>query len=455
VDLQNMVVSDPRLSSISCSPVSNSATLPVGQTTICQGSYTTTQADILNGSPILNTASVVTSRTSVKTASATVLVQQTAMFTIQKSTNVTVVSAAGQAILYTIVVQNTGTKTLTNFQISDPLVQGGTGRQVVCSPSLGGSLAASATATCTASYIVTQADMNAGRDLVNVATAQFVEFGPLPSQVSTSVQQQPSLTLGKTVSPTSSVSVANTRLIYTITVANRGNIDLTNYQIFDPVIQNGNNDLNCQPALGSTITANGPTATCTGTYTVTQQDLNTRASIVNVATVTTQQIPVSQPAQVSTALIATPSLTITKTASVTNVNAAGTPITYTIVVRNGGNVDLDGFTLLDTLITQGQNDLSCNPTPIGSSLKVGTSTTCGGSYIVTSSDMSAGVPIVNVAVASAQRVTPQSANATTTITQLPSFVATKAADVSSVNAAGNIINYSITIRFFVLLLVFL
>lgn len=129
IDLQNLAVTDPRLNAagISCSPVSIGGTLRVGQTTVCTGRYTATQQDILNGAPLVNTVTVTTSRTSAQTATATVSVQQTAMFSILKSTNVTVVDAAGQSIFYTITVQNTGTKTLTNFQISDPLVDGSSG----------------------------------------------------------------------------------------------------------------------------------------------------------------------------------------------------------------------------------------------------------------------------------------------------------------------------------------
>jgi len=454
VDLQNLNVSDVRLnpSGISCSPVALFQTLPVGSSTVCTGLYTTVQQDILNGGVLVNTVTVTTARTPAMTATASVNVQQTAMFSITKTTNVTAVDAAGQVIPYTIIVSNTGTQTLSNFAVSDPLVQGGTGQQVQCSPPLGGSLLAGAIATCTASYVVTQANVNAGNALVNVATAQFSQIGPQSAQVSTSVLRRPSLTVGKAQDRATPVTTAPTKITYMVTVQNTGNVDLNNYQVLDQLIQNGNNDLTCSPLLGSSILV-GSSATCQGSYTVSQSDLNTRSSITNVVSVTTTQTPTPATASVTTSLVATPSLTLTKTANSgkTNgagasiVDAAGTRILYTMTVANSGNVDLASFVLQDPLIANVQNDLACSPTAIGSVLRVGTSTTCTGSYVVSNSDMSGGSPIVNIATASTARTLPLSANATTLVIQNPSFTAQKRADAPSVDAAGNRINYNITI----------
>lgn len=445
VDLAQLNISDARLNpqGITCNGPGNGQTLSVGVTTVCTGRYTTTQQDILNGAPLVNTVTVTTARTSAQNASATVNVQQTAMFTITKTTTVTTVNAAGRSIPYTITVANTGTMRLTNFAITDPLVSGGTGQQITCTPPLGGALNVSQTAVCSGSYVTTQADINAGTTITNVATARFTEVGPLSAQVDTSVLQSPGLTISKTATP-ASVSTANTAIQYSIVVTNVGNVDLNNYQLSDPLIQLGANNLQCQPAIGSTINV-GSSATCTGTYVVTQSDLNNVTSITNVASASARQVPTPLSATVTTPLVASPAITITKTASVPSVDAAGTTISYQIVISNTGNVDLGNLALQDPLITQGQNNLACSPVTLGSTLPVGSRTTCTGSYIVTAADMSAGTAIVNVATVSATRVPNASANATTLIVQKPSFGAVKAADVASVNAAGNTINYSITV----------
>lgn len=55
VALTGLTVSDPRLSSISCSPVAQGGTLPRSSSTLCVGPYTVTQQDINAGVPILNT----------------------------------------------------------------------------------------------------------------------------------------------------------------------------------------------------------------------------------------------------------------------------------------------------------------------------------------------------------------------------------------------------------------
>ena len=72
-------------------------------------------------------------------------------------------NSVGDVIDYTITVENTGNVTLTDIVVTDPTatITGG-------SPIAG--LAPGATATVTASYTVTQADLDAG-EVENTATA--------------------------------------------------------------------------------------------------------------------------------------------------------------------------------------------------------------------------------------------------------------------------------------------
>jgi uncharacterized repeat protein (TIGR01451 family) len=134
------------------------------------------------GTPLVNVVNVTTARTSLQTATATVNVKQIAMYTISKSTTTTSVNAAGQVIPYTINVRNTGTLLLTNMRVTDTLIS-----NITCTPSLGGSLPVNTTAVCTGSYVVTQANINAGVALVNVATAEFNEIGRQSAQATVSV----------------------------------------------------------------------------------------------------------------------------------------------------------------------------------------------------------------------------------------------------------------------------
>ncbi len=82
---------------------------------------------------------------------------------LEKSSTATTVTAAGQIVPYKYVVKNDGNVTLTGVTLSDNRVDGGT---AVCAV---GTLAAGATSTCTAQHTVTQAEMDAGGYLTNLA----------------------------------------------------------------------------------------------------------------------------------------------------------------------------------------------------------------------------------------------------------------------------------------------
>ena len=77
-----------------------------------------------------------------------------------------------------------------------------------------------------ATYLATQADINAGTDLVNTASVVTTEVpGPTMDDATTTITQGPSLTIVKDVD-LSSISSPGL-LTYTITVTNTGNVDLT------------------------------------------------------------------------------------------------------------------------------------------------------------------------------------------------------------------------------------
>ena len=74
-----------------------------------------------------------------------------------KSSNATAATTVGDTITYSFKVTNNGTVTITSFVVTDPLV----GLSAVnCGAPV--SLAPGATHTCTATYVVTQADVDAG-----------------------------------------------------------------------------------------------------------------------------------------------------------------------------------------------------------------------------------------------------------------------------------------------------
>jgi hypothetical protein len=162
-------VSDNKIASVSC-PSGNVAP---GAFVTCTASYTATQADVDAGS-VTNTATAsatdsasnsVTSNSSSVTVAASGTVLSTSLV---KSTPSTGYGAAGDSIPYSYVVTNTGNITVHGVSVSDNKIA-----SVSC-PS--GNVDPGNSVTCTASYTVTQADVDAG-SVTNTATASATSSG--------------------------------------------------------------------------------------------------------------------------------------------------------------------------------------------------------------------------------------------------------------------------------------
>jgi uncharacterized repeat protein (TIGR01451 family) len=96
---------------------------------------------------------------------------------------------AGEIVSYTILVQNTGNQPLTGVNVSDPFVSD---LRLVADPaSLDGVLNVGETWTYTATHGVTQAEIDAGQRIFNVATARSNETEPATDDASVPVEQRP------------------------------------------------------------------------------------------------------------------------------------------------------------------------------------------------------------------------------------------------------------------------
>ncbi len=200
-------------------------------------------------------------------------------------------NAVGQTISYTFSVTNTGNVSLTSVGVTDTdtapagALTSGPNCQSLSSPS--GSCSGSTTtlasgqkANFTATYTITQADINKG-SVADSATANGTPpSGPpvtsSPSTATVSLTQTPALTLAKSASVTS-YSAAATPITYSFKITNTGNVTLTSVGVTDP--HAGLSAISCS----TTTLAPAAFETCTAGYTTTQADVNA-GSIANTAT---------------------------------------------------------------------------------------------------------------------------------------------------------------------------
>ncbi|KAA9376116.1 DUF11 domain-containing protein [Microbispora cellulosiformans] len=455
VTLTGVTVADTAFSGTGTPPVITCpvTTLAPDESTTCTGTYTATQADIDAGS-IVNTA-VATGTpptgpaVSSNPSTATVNTPPDPQVALLKTASPSTVTAAGQTVTYSYLVTNTGNTTLTGVSAVDTAFSGSGTPPVITCPVT--TLVPTASTTCTGTYTVTQADIDAG-SVVNTATASGTPpTGPAvtssPSTATVNAPRNAQLALQKTPSQTS-VPAAGRVIVYSYHVTNTGNTTLTGVTATDTFFSG----TGTPPVITCPVTTLVPTAstTCTGSYTVTQADIDA-GSIVNTAVATgtppTGPAVASNPSTATVIAPPTPQVVLQKTANPSTVSSAGQTVTYSYLVTNVGNTTLTGVTAVDTSFS-GTGTPPVITCPV-TTLAPQTSTTCTGSYTVTQADIDAG-SIVNTATASGTppegpAVTSNPSTATVTSAAAPGLALQKTAFPSTIPAAGRTITYSFAI----------
>ncbi|MGB9142328.1 MAG: hypothetical protein WCB71_09045, partial [Aestuariivirga sp.] len=219
-------------------------------------------------------------------------------FAITKAVNLANITGP-TTLSYTITIQNTGSATLTGLSISDVLVQGANPRTLASGPAYSsgdadsdGAIDPAETWIYTATYAVTQANIDDGSAFSNTATFDTAETAPLVSNAATTtITQSPALTLEKTADTVGPVSAADI-INYTYKVKNTGNITISGVTLAEtfngygtaPVPANETLSLDAAPAGDSTtgtandgiwaVLAPGDEVTFTAPYAVVQQDVD-------------------------------------------------------------------------------------------------------------------------------------------------------------------------------------
>nr|WP_246292706.1 DUF11 domain-containing protein [Naumannella cuiyingiana] len=423
VTLRDVAVTDDLITGpVTCDPT----TLAPTETSNCTATYTVTQADVDAGSIVNNATATGTSPAGAKpTADDQVTVntvEEDPSIGLSKTSDVPADGrvAVGDVITYSFAVTNTGNVTLRDVAVTDDLITG----PVTCDPT---TLAPTETSNCTATYTVTQADVDAG-SIVNNATATGTSpAGAKPTaddQVTVNtVEEDPSIGLTKTSDVGDDKVEVGQQVTYTLVATNTGNVTLSGVSITDSRLET----LDCPDA--ATVAPNG-TFTCTGTYTVTQADVDA-GEIVNDAT-TSGTSPagtaVEAPAQaVVDTVEEDPSIGLTKTSDVGDDKVeVGQQVTYTLVATNTGNVTLSGVSITDSRL----ETLDC---PDAATVAPNGTFTCTGTYTVTQADVDAG-EIVNDATTSGTSPAGTAVEAPAqavvdTVDEDPSIELTKTSDV--------------------------
>jgi uncharacterized repeat protein (TIGR01451 family) len=424
--LAHVEITDATLGTLSCIPDAP-ATLAPRETLSCTGTRPVTQNDLDNGSPIVNAASVTSDGMMFDRVAYVIPVDARPKLTLTKTgaspyDDLDPVDGVSDAPItlpdsvdYVLTARNTGTETLSNVTVTDPMLNfmtcGGVGTTLLPGESLTCDSADGAT------YDVSQGVIDSSGDLFNVATATANAGDRLLKDQAVydiPIDRRPKLTATKTAAPpfndgdadgrSDASAVAGDVIEYVVTVTNTGNVTIGSISATDPIITDPIKTLTC---IVDKL-APGQSTKCTGTYTVTQGDVDALVPLRNLATISGTS-PTGQPVGTAAAYLVpvldAPELLVRKSIPA-NPDGDGdfvgdTPLTgpatidYEIEVANGGTVSLTGVEVTDTLLTT----IDC---PGGTSfvLAVGDAITCKGSLDVTQAMFDAEPGLVNIAVAS-------------------------------------------------------
>ena len=316
------------------------------------------------------------------------------------------VTDAGDQINYVFAVTNSGTVTLSNVSVSDPLA-----------PVTGGPLATLApgitdSTTFRAIYLLTQADVDKG-SVSNQASASASDpagatiqdlsdptspTGDAPTI--TPVPEAARIALVKTVSSITDgngngVNDVGDVIHYSFAVSNGGNVTLTNVAVSDPLVK----------VAGGPLASLAPGATDTTTFTASYiiTDADARAGRITnqaIASATTpagasitdlsDNVSPDENDPTVTPVTVLPAIALVKTVDAivnSNGNAltdAGDTIEYRFTVTNTGNVALTNITITDPLVMVSGGPIA--------TLDAGKSdtTTFTASYVITDADVTAG-----------------------------------------------------------------
>ena len=358
---------------------------------------------------------------------------------------------AGDTVTYTVTVTNTGNVMLTGVTLEDSLVELTGGQKDI------GTLAPGEQKVITYTYTVTEADVDAGK-VHNVAVAKGNPpenpdrpGEPVPpvedeDEEDVTPRKNPSLEVEKKADKTKGLTAGDV-VTWTITVRNNGETVLTDVTLEDSLVELTGGQKN----LGTLEVGEEKVITYTSTITQAEVDNGRVHNVVTAKGNPPQNpekpdepvTPVEDEDEEDVIPKQDPDLEVIKTADKKTGLKAGDIVTYTVTVRNAGTVTLTEVTLTDTLV-----ELSAEQAAVGTLLP-GEEKTVSYPYEITAADVEAG-RVDNTAEAKGrdprgdevtgrdeEQVLPE---------QNPEITVIKTADRKEGLKAGDIVNYTVTVR---------
>lgn len=420
ITLHNVSVTDVKLTPNNA----NCPELAVGESCMLTGTYTVTQAD-KDAGIILNTGIGDSDETDPDSDELSTGIDQNPALVTTKTleTDISGGVIAGDILTYNVVVANTGDITLTGVTVSDPMI----------SPNSKGCPALLPGETCvlTGTYVVTQADIQAGQ-IVNTGNGDSNETPPDSDEITTTLPQETDFDITKQLLTDVSGGIeVDDILTYQIVVTNTGNMILNNVVVSDPMLT---------PASSSCATlVPGGTCVLTGSYQVVQSDIDA-GEIVNIATGDTDETEPKTDQLITPIDNINPDIAIQKT-MITDISGGvniGDDLEYEVVVTNTGNITLNNVFVTDPMLTPGQAYCA--------TVAPGATCTLNGFYTLTLDDLNAGF-VDNTATGNSDQAGPVEDQLTTPLEQVPEIttVKTMITDISGGLQAGDELTYQVEV----------
>ncbi|MBV7363433.1 DUF11 domain-containing protein [Actinomycetaceae bacterium TAE3-ERU4] len=404
-----------------------------GANVVCTGTYKLIQATVDAGADIPNTASISGALRGVHvegSSSASVAVSKNKSIDLVQSVSPSAPGEGpdsvsgnyveGDTVNYTYVITNTGDVTLKNLRLD----KGHTDGTLVCVTNDDeaanvnldiATLAPGKSIKCTSSHVVTKEEVVAGSVLLNPATVKALPLtgeGEVTDVTETEVALAiPAVSLVKQVEGKKDSYVAGDEVKYSFVIANQGKTKLEGVKLTDPL---EGVKLNCPEAFSDLLTDKGATlaplgkkdssVTCTGTYTLTQADMDKMTILGNTATVNAglrNSAPLAVESSAQVALNSVAKLSLKK--EIRNLRPTGYQVgdklTYVITVKNEGTVTLAEPKVADKMLSDRGVELNC---PAKDTLAPGESFSCVSSEYTLEKNEATGKDLVNTATVTAK-----------------------------------------------------